>query len=240
MTEKVDLRLDWCSYKAAKYAVEHWHYSKSMPRSKMVRVGVWENNKFIGIVIFSYGATPQIGSPYNLSQFEICELTRVALDKHISSTSMIVSRSVKMLKKQSPNLRLIVSFADSEQSHIGIIYQASNWIYTGFTNPSRVGFIIRGKKVHTRTIGSMPGGIQSLSWVRNNLDKNSSEWIGSRKYRYLYPLDSAMRKQIELLRKPYPKRGTGEIDNAAESNPQTGGASPTVPLLIPELLDMQT
>jgi hypothetical protein len=51
------------------------------------------------------------------------------------------------------------------------------------------------------------------------------------KHRYLYPLDDAMRKQIEPLRKPYPKRGTGETDNAAQPNAQTGGASPTVPLL---------
>ena len=28
---KAILKLDWCDYKAAKYAVEHWHYSKSLP-----------------------------------------------------------------------------------------------------------------------------------------------------------------------------------------------------------------
>jgi len=47
------------------------------------------------------------------------------------------------------------------------------------------------------------------------------------KYKYLFPLDDAMRKQIEPLRKPYPKRESGEIDNAVSSNSQTGGASPT-------------
>jgi hypothetical protein len=51
------------------------------------------------------------------------------------------------------------------------------------------------------------------------------------KYRYLMPLDPAMRAQIAPLAKPYPKRGTGEIDNALQSNAETGGASPTVPLL---------
>ena len=50
------------------------------------------------------------------------------------------------------------------------------------------------------------------------------------KYRYLYPLDAAMRTQIAPLAKPYPKRGTGETDNAPGTNPETGGASPTVPL----------
>ena len=51
------------------------------------------------------------------------------------------------------------------------------------------------------------------------------------KYKYIYPLDDAMRAQIEPLAKPYPKRGTGETDNAAHSRAQIEGASPIVPLL---------
>ncbi len=231
MKEKVNLKLDWCSYKAAKYAVEHWHYSRCMPKSKMVRVGAWENGKYIGCIIFSYGATPQIGSPYKLSQYEICELTRVALTEHETQVSKLLSFAIKMLKKQSPGVRLIVSFADMEHNHYGIIYQATNWVYTGTTKPGRVGFVVRGKKTHTRTIGSMPGGVQSLEWVKNHIDRNAVEWIGVEKHRYLMPLDDDMRKQIEPLRKPYPKRGQGEIDNAPQSNEETGGARPTCPLL---------
>ena len=47
-SEKVELKLDWCSYEAAKYACEHWHYSKCMPVGKTVKIGVWENKKYIG------------------------------------------------------------------------------------------------------------------------------------------------------------------------------------------------
>ena len=52
---KVDLRVDWCSYEAAKYAVEHWHYSRSMPVGKLLTVGVWENGEFVGAVIYAWG-----------------------------------------------------------------------------------------------------------------------------------------------------------------------------------------
>jgi len=45
---KVELKLDWCSYQAAKYAVENWHYSKCMPVGKLVKIGVWEDKKYIG------------------------------------------------------------------------------------------------------------------------------------------------------------------------------------------------
>lgn len=88
---KADLKLDWCSYQAAKYAVEHWHYSKTMPAGKAAIVGVWEFGKFIGCVIFSRGATPNLSKHHGLPQTEICELTRVALSHHNSSVSRIVA-----------------------------------------------------------------------------------------------------------------------------------------------------
>ena len=84
---KVDLKLDWCSHEAAKYAVEKWHYSHSMPKSKLVKIGVWENRQFIGVIIFGSGASPQIGKPYQLRMTQICELVRVALHKHQSPVS---------------------------------------------------------------------------------------------------------------------------------------------------------
>jgi len=77
-----DLHLDWCSYDAAKYAVHNWHYSERMPSGKLLRIGVWEDDDFTGVIIYSRGAAPNIGSPYDMEQTEICELTRVALTDH--------------------------------------------------------------------------------------------------------------------------------------------------------------
>lgn len=52
------------------------------------------------------------------------------------------------------------------------------------------------------------------------------------KYKYFYPIDDAMRKQIEPLRKPYPKRATGEGETRHASSMEIGGAIPTVALNI--------
>jgi hypothetical protein len=218
MSEKPTLRLDWCSHEAAKYAVEHWHYSQCLPAGKSVKVGVWENYKFIGVIVFSRGANNHLGTQYKLDQIELCELTRVALMDHKTPVSRIVSIAMRMLIKQSPGLRLIVSFADPMQDHHGGIYQAMNWLYVGSSQAQRE-VIVNGKVMHKRTAHSLYGTIKGL-------EKSDVLW----KHKYLMPLDDAMRKQVEPLRKPYPKRGTGEIDNAAQSNAQTGGASPTVPL----------
>ena len=227
-SSRPELVVDWCSHEAAKYAVEHWHYMGAMPKGKLAKVGVWEEGHFIGTVIFSYGATPQIGSPYGLTQYEICELARVAMREHRAAVSKVIGRSVGKLRRQAPGLRLIVSFADTEQGHLGIIYQASNWIYAGTTKAGRVGFVVDGKKIHTRTIGHQPGGVQSLEWVRQNLDPLATEWHGTPKHRYLYPLDRAMRRQIAPLAKPYPKRGPGVQGDTSGVQPEGPGSSPGV------------
>ena len=228
---KVDLRLDWCGYEAAKYAVEHWHYSKTMPSGLLIKIGAWEDGKYIGCVLFGRGGTYTIGKPYGLEQTEVCELVRVALTNHKSFTSRILSQSIKMLKKQNPGLRLIVSYADSKENHHGGIYQATNWIFTGGSEDSWIK--VYGKLTHRRSLTSTYG-TNSLEWLQKNVDPNAEKVNMSPKWKYLFPLDDAMRKQIEPLRKPYPKRERGETDNAPGSNRETGGASPTRSLTLSE------
>lgn len=45
-----------------------------------------------------------------------------------------------------------------------------------------------------------------LEWARKILDPNATIIKGTAKHRYLYPLDRAMRRQIQKLAQPYPKR----------------------------------
>ena len=102
-----------------------------MPKSKLVKIGVWENNKFIGCIIFGSGANNSMLKPYGLSMQQGCELVRVALSTHKSPVTKIISIAIRLLKQNFPKLRLIISYADQRQNHLGIIYQAGNWIYTG-------------------------------------------------------------------------------------------------------------
>ena len=224
------LRVDWATHEAALYACKNWHYSKSIPSSGLVKIGSWEDGKFIGVVIFSRGATPHLMSPYGLKMTEGCELTRIALTNHVTPVSKILSIAIKFLKKSNPKLRLVVSYADADQSHHGGIYQATNWIYTGLMNSgSRSAFIVNGKKIHPRTIGSN-GGIQSLEWIKKNLDPKASEFITKGKHKYLYPFDDSIKKKLEALKKPYPKRGESIGNDAPGFQSGQGGATPTSPL----------
>jgi len=195
------LKVDWCSYQAAKYAVMHWHYSKSMPMGKNNYIGVWEDEAFIGAVIFGTGASSSLGSPYGLGWNEACELVRVALNTHQAPVSQIVARSIKMVKRGNPGLRVVVSFADPWHDHVGAIYQAGNWVYSGRSSSSTV-YIHNGKELHSRDFTS------SAWWGYGTKEKPKGAIKQKRpgKHRYLYPLDRAMRRQIAPLAQPYPKR----------------------------------
>ncbi|MDE2024879.1 MAG: protein Mom [Patescibacteria group bacterium] len=204
------LKIAWCTFEAAKFAVMNWHYSKCMPAGKLIKIGVWENDKFIGCVLFGSGANNVLGKPYGLSQIECCELVRIALNKHQTPVSRIVSISIKMLLKLCPKLRLIISFADDEQNHIGAIYQAGNWIYLGRSKAAEE-YLVNGKRMHGRSMRALYSTHVGKDFIK--------KIMGSSKYRYAMPLDDKMKSDLMKLSKPYPKRvkqATGETITKAE------------------------
>jgi hypothetical protein len=200
------LRVDWCSHAAAKYAVEHWHYSRSMPTPPVIKLGVWEADRYIGCVLFSRGATTNYGKAYGLEITEIAELTRVALTHHVSFVSEVLSMAIKRLVVKERGLRLLISFADTNHNHAGAIYQATNWLYAGMTAPSNKYMDSHGRVWHGRQVSSTGVSRQygELRYVPKIADCIRIAELG--KHRYLYPLDRAMRRQIAPLAKPYPKR----------------------------------
>ena len=214
-TSKPVLRIDWATHEAAKFACEKWHYSGCIPKSKLAKIGVWENDRFVGVVIFGVGATSDLVKRYGLRMEQGCELVRVALTKHQTPVSRIVAISMRHLKTQFKNLRLVVSFADPSHGHHGGIYQAWNWIFNG-TSQSSDEYIYKGKRWQGRSFRNSHKG----------MEKHPSVQIvkGSSKYRYLMPLDDDMRKQIMPLAKPYPKRVKKQ---ESESHSELGGAVPT-------------
>jgi hypothetical protein len=221
---KCDLKIDWATHDAARYACEHWHYSKCVLAGKLVKVGAWENGNFIGVVLFGRGATPNLGRPYNLQQDECVELVRIALAHHKTSVSRIAAIAIKFLKRSNPRLRLIVSFADQSQGHHGGIYQAGNWIYNG-SGQEATFYKIHGKLTHPRSIGAK-GLIQNIHGARR-IDPHARAVLIPGKHRYLMPLDSEMKKKILPLSRPYPKRAGSDTKDTPGFHPGEGGSTPT-------------
>ena len=84
------------------------------------------------------------------------------------------------------------------------------------------------------------GGASSMKYFKDN----GAYPLSGYQLRYIYFIDPTFRARLTVPELPYSEierrgagmykgkpRGRGETDNAAESNPQTGGASPTRPLL---------
>lgn len=226
----MNLRLDLCSREAASFAVKAFHYSRTMPAGRLVCVGAWEAGAFIGAVVFGRGASSEIGSPFGLNQSEVCELVRVALGPHQTPTSRIVSIAVRLLRRLCPGLRLIVSYADPEHLHVGVLYQACGWYYIGRTNRESL-IRVNGRLLHPRTVTSRYR-TRSIDWLREHVAADAAHVRTLPKIRYAMPLDGGMRRQLVSRVQPYPKSLVLQRDRGADSGtrgPHAGGFPPSTP-----------
>jgi hypothetical protein len=209
---------------AAVYAVTRWHYSRRMPSGKLVRAGAWEDGEFIGVVMFGRGAAPALGRAFGCSATQVCELVRVALTAHQSPTTQVVASAIAWLRRTNPGLRLIVSFADEGQGHLGTIYQAGNWVYTGAVDHQW--YRVRGRLVHPKTLHSTYGvGGQSIPWLREHVDPAAERVSMPPKHRYVMPLDRGMRRVVSAMAVPFP-RGQGLEGEPALSQGAGPGSTP--------------
>ena len=194
-------------------ACKRWHYSRSFPSARTVTIGAWEDGQFVGAMVFSLGANRHIARPYGLTPLQVCELVRVALTKHRTPVSRILAIGLRMLKQQSPGVRLVVSYADSARGHHGGIYQAGNWIYTGESETAA--YLVRGNLLQGKTVTQRYGHAR-IDLIRRDVDP-SAERRPVIKYKYVMPLDDGMRKFCEGLRKVPPKRS--EVSHGTITGP---------------------
>lgn len=221
MQTKTNLKIDWATHEASKYACKNWHYSKCMPVGKTVKIGVWEDQKFIGVVIFSYGANNNAAKSFKLTQYECCELTRIALNKHSTPVSRILSIALKFSKHQSSGIKLVFSYADkTNQNHHGGIYQANGWLYIGerTTSEKDAYYIINGKKIHGRSARAKYG-------KSSNFPSGWTHSPAETKHLYIKILNNDYKLNFKILK--YPKRASSKDNVVSGFQSEEGGAIPT-------------
>lgn len=187
-----------------------------------VRIGVWEDGSFVGCVLFSRGASPLLGHRYGLGPLEVAELARVALTTHRTPVSRILAIAVKMYGRQCPGTRLLVSFADPAEGHVGTIYQAAGWTYTGQSRPTDQ-FFRDGRWVHRRDVkGTVIFGRAHKRVDWDGLPKR----VVPGKHRYVLVLDETLRDAVTVDGQPYPKRTrAGSIVDATACQAGEGSES---------------
>ena len=214
------------SKKAILYSTKNFHYSKTSPALSGTAYSVFNNNKeWCGCIIYGSGGNPYLGKKYGFTGGEFFELTRMALNGKQESTSKALAISLRLIKKDCPSLKIIISYADKGQNHSGIIYQATNWYYVEESESSSTEFYYKGKWVHSRTMGEIA---RRYNYNLKSIQRRKS----SGKYKYLYPLNKQIRKQIERIAKPYPKKicPTGENVSHLAYQQEVVGSHPSVGL----------
>lgn len=187
--------LEKASPSAIKYAVMNWHYSKSVPVVNLGYSVFTDDREFCGVICFGRGATNKIGSPYGLQSGQCIELIRVALNGRQQTTSKALSIAMRLVRRDVPLAKMLVSFADTEQDHLGIIYQATNWHYVGMSKAADE-YIVNGRRMHGRSLRAKYGS-------HLNIDHEIVK--GSVKHRYIYPLDKSLLSLCKKIAMPYPK-----------------------------------
>lgn len=234
------MRLEIASYKAVKYACMNFHYAKSIPVNTFGYSVFNDKNEWCGVVLYGTGANNNLATQYNLKQGNVIELVRIALNGKQEMTSKALSLSLKLIKKDLPLCKLIISYADKDQEHTGIVYQATNWVYVGqsMVNKKDASYIIDGKRIHGKTISDK---CKRYGLVKNTENakkiyktKEIIEYVTKGKIKYLYPLDKSLVPLCKSLSKPYPKKNAQEVnkDKHDASSIEIGGSNPTLALKI--------
>jgi len=121
--------------KVANDFVKKHHYSgKVVPNSKL-HFGAFLDGKLHGVL--SYGPSINKKGTINLVEStgwnEFIELNRMAFDDYLPkySESRCIAISIRLIKKNAPHIKWVISFADGTQCGDGTIYRASGFKLVG-------------------------------------------------------------------------------------------------------------
>ena len=191
--------------------IENIHYSRKAPNITDA-FGLFVNGEMIGIVTYGIPASPKLceGLAGKENFYNVKELNRLVIKPKFNGggynyASYLVSHSLKMLD----NKTFVVSYADTAWSHVGYVYQACNFLYTGLS-AKRVDFY-------------MEDGHHPRSYNRGRRDNNCLHQTRSRKHRYIYLVgDKRTKKQMmkELKYKVIDKYPKGDETHYDTDNPQ--------------------
>lgn len=111
--------------------VEKHHYKKSARSMKQRFVfGLYYEELLVGVAIYGESCGAKVAETYGCSK-TVLELRRFCLipEAPKNSESFFLSKTLKLMK--SSHIKKVVSFADANMGHEGIIYKAANWEYLG-------------------------------------------------------------------------------------------------------------
>ena len=139
------------------------HYSHK-PSIFWAGFGLIEDNKVTGVCVYGEPSPAIQKYAFNDRDFQLYELSRLVVQsKTKNAASFLIGNSLQMLKSPCA----VVSYSDTEYNHSGIVYQATNWLYTGSTTSHDHLYLIDGVRTHSMSLRDK--GITSpKTWAKDN------------------------------------------------------------------------
>ena len=134
MLEKYEIKK--IDYQTAMQVIIKNHYlHRKAPCS--FAFGLFLDGKLLGVICYGTpsSSTLRRGIAGEENKDNVIELTRLWVDDSVphNGESFLIGRTIPLVDKE-----IIVSFADTAQNHLGIVYQATNWIYTGLSAKEQI------------------------------------------------------------------------------------------------------
>lgn len=199
--------VDRIEAKIGKEFIKKHHYSHGVHNGPMC-YGLFDNRELVGVLAFATPCSENVcASVFGVEhKRKVTELHRLVLLDHVQKNmeSWFISRVLRQLKKDRPNYKAVLTFADATQGHIGVIYQATNAIYTGMSGKATFYLDQDGRLRHPRQNGQniTPEMALHRGWKPTKRD-------GKHRYVYLLPQDKKEAKTLQnmllLKKQQYPK-----------------------------------
>jgi hypothetical protein len=179
--------------------VSNKHYSKRLGIF-WEGFGLFKDDKLVGVCCFGQPSAPIQKHAFKDRDFRLYELTRLVVDDGLqNAASFLISQSIKMLKER---FCAIISYADSAHGHSGIVYQATNWIYTGATVSHDCLYLVEGVATHPMTLRDKLGITKPAVWAKEN---NIAKIKPLPKHRYFFFVGSKKQKKQMKSSLSYPQ-----------------------------------
>lgn len=170
-------------FSIARPFVEKWHYAHSVKGiSPDYCFGLFScKDRLLGVAM--YRTPPHwVAGAYSKNPKKVTELRRLCCidDTPKNIESFFISKTLIWLKKNT-DLELVLSYADTTQGHIGIIYKASNFMFRGISKPERK-ILYKGLQYSRRVITPKCGGSEPESFIRRMNEIKSALTSGEAKW----------------------------------------------------------
>jgi hypothetical protein len=195
----------------ARRLIEREHYLHSLPGGTCLAFGVFITGSLLGAMTFGVGPTNAYSLVRDAKPDDCLTLTRLWLSDALprNSESRVLGFVLRNLKHHT-RVKFLVSYADPAQGHLGIIYQATGWRYTGLSEAMPLYDVGDGKLRHSKSLSHAFGTHSVQHFARHGIEVKLAPQLA--KHRYVYFLDPTWQQRLKAPMLPYPKR---EVSNEA-------------------------